>query len=267
MTKKLDNTFVQIIHPICCGIDVHKKEISACLITVDTDGNEKYEIKKFSTFTDELIKFKNWLIEENCPVAAMESTGVYWQPIHNILESHMEIFLLNARHIKNVPGRKTDIEDSKWLAGLLRHGLSRGSFIPDAQIREWRDLTRLRRTFTKSLGDYKRRVHKLFESANIKISSVVSDLFGVTGRNIISLLSDKDTEISIIDIQNCAKGTLKSKVDELHRGIIGFFTDHHRYQLNILMETVSSFETKIDEITVQIEKLTSSHHDLLDRLD
>jgi hypothetical protein len=123
MTKKLDTTFIQIVHPVCCGLDVHKKKISACLITVDNNGKEQYEIKEFGTFTDDLVEMKNWLLNNECPVLAMESTGVYWRPVHNVLEGFMEVILVNARHIKNVPGRKTDISDSKWLAGLLRHGL------------------------------------------------------------------------------------------------------------------------------------------------
>lgn len=211
MTKKLDTTFIQIIHPVCCGLDVHKEKISACLIMIDEQGLEQYEIKEFGTFTDDLLIMKKWLAENKCPIIAMESTGVYWRPVHNVLEGHMATILVNARHIKNVPGRKTDIGDSKWLAGLLRHGLLRGSFIPSKQIRQWRELTRLRRTYTESLADYKRRVHKLFETANIKIDSVVSDLFGQTGRNLIVLLC-KDSELSLADIRADTKGGLKSKV-------------------------------------------------------
>ncbi len=215
MTKKLDTTFIQIVHPVCCGLDVHKKKISACLITVDNTGKEQYEIKEFGTFTDDLVEMKNWLLNNECPVLAMESTGVYWRPVHNVLEGFMEVILVNARHIKNVPGRKTDISDSKWLAGLLRHGLLKGSFIPAKEIRQWRELTRLRRTYTESLADFKRRVHKLFETANIKIDSVVSDLFGVTGLNLISLLCD-GSELNLATIEQNTKRGLKKKVVELH---------------------------------------------------
>ena len=134
MTKSFDNTFIQIIHPVCCGLDVHKDIISACLITLDDNGKEQYQIKEFSTFTKDLLSMKKWLIEHDCPILAMESTGVYWHPIHNVIADSMEVILVNARHIKNVPGRKTDISDSKWLAGLLRHGLLKGSFIPPENI-------------------------------------------------------------------------------------------------------------------------------------
>lgn len=266
MTKKLDTTFIQIVHPVCCGIDVHKKKISACLITVDEHGEEHYEIKEFGTFTHDLLTMKKWLTENHCPILAMESTGVYWRPVHNILEGYLEIILVNARHIKNVPGRKTDIGDSKWLAGLLRHGLLRGSFIPPKEIRQWRELTRLRRTYTESLADYKRRVHKLFETANIKIDSVVSDLFGVTGRNLIFLLCN-ESELSLANIKENAKRGLKAKSKELHHSIQGFFEDHHRFQLVGMMEMITTFEKRITEITERMDTLTAGHQDLLNRLD
>lgn len=266
MTKKSDTTFIQIVHPICCGLDVHKKKISACMLTIDDHGKEQYEVKEFETFTNDLKKMKKWLIENDCPIIAMESTGVYWRPVHNVLEGFMEVILVNARHIKNVPGRKTDISDSKWLAGLLRHGLLKASFIPEKQIRQWRELTRLRRTYTESMADYKRRVHKLFETANIKIDSVVSDLFGVTGRNLIYLLCNK-SELSKSNIKANAKRGLKAKSKELHQSIHGFFEEHHRFQLLGLMEMIVTFEKRITEITDRLESLTEKHQDLLNRLD
>jgi len=254
MTKKLDTTFIQIVHPVCCGLDVHKKKISACLITVDEQGNEQSEVKEFGTFTNELLEMRKWLTDNNCPILAMESTGVYWRPVHNVLEGFMEVTLVNARHIKNVPGRKTDISDSKWLASLLRHGLLKNSYIPPKEIRQWRELTRLRRTYTESLADYKRRIHKLFETANIKIDSVVSDLFGVTGRNLIFLLCN-ESELSIAKIKENAKRGLKAKSEELHRSIQGFFEDHHRFQLIGMMEMITLFERRISEITERMNTL------------
>ena len=266
MSKKLDTTFIRVVHPVCCGLDVHKKKISACLITVDEHGQEQYDIEEFGTFTNDLLNMKKWLTDNGCPIIAMESTGVYWRPVHNVLEGFMEVILVNARHIKNVPGRKTDISDSKWLAGLLRHGLLRGSFIPPKEVRQWRELTRLRRIYTESLADYKRRIHKLFETANIKIDSVVSDLFGVTGRNLISLLCD-ESELSLENIRANAKRGLKSKSKELLSSVQGFFEDHHRFQLIGMMEVIAGFETKIAEITDRLDALTAGHQDLLDRLD
>ena len=198
---------------------------------------------------------------------ATESTGVYWRPVHNIIEGYLEVILVNARHVKNVPGRKTDIEDSRWLAGLLRVGLVRGSFIPEKSVRQWRELGRSRKKYSQSLGDHKRRVHKVFETANIKIDSVVSDLFGVTGRNLIELLCVEDSEISIAQIEQCAKGSLKSKVKELHRSIQGFFEDHHRFLLMSLMRMISIIETEIALITERMRAMMASCDDTITRLD
>jgi transposase len=267
MTKRLKNsTLIQIVHPICCGLDVHKDKISACLITVDDNGKEQHEIREFSSFTQDLQKMKTWLIENSCPVVAMESTGVYWHPVYNTIEDTMEVVLVNARHIKNVPGRKTDICDSKWLAGLIRHGLVKGSFIPPEHVREWRELSRLRKVYTESLADYKRRVHKLFISANIKIDSIVSDLFGLTGLNLIDLLCKND-EVTLEKVQECAKGGLKKKVPELYLSLHGYFKAHHRFQLIGMMEAIEMFQKQIEQINVRLEMLTRDHENLLERLD
>ena len=178
---------IEVLHPICCGLDVHKETVAACLI-VQTATGEHIEHREFGTFTHELRALKEWLLDNECPVVAIESTGVYWRPVFNVLEGSIQVILVNARHTKHMPGRKTDMSDSKWLAGLLRHGLVRGSFIPAREIRQWRDWCRQRKTLVNTMGDYKRRVHKMLEMANIKIDSVLSDLFGATGRNLIQLL-------------------------------------------------------------------------------
>lgn len=266
MTNKTNTTLIQIVHPVCCGLDVHKQKISACLISMDEQGNDHFEIKEFGAFTNDLMDLRQWLTDNNCPIVSMESTGVYWRPVHNVLEGYMEVILVNARHIKNVPGRKTDIGDSKWLAGLLRHGLLRGSFIPPKEIRQWRELTRLRRTYTESLADYKRRIHKLFEIANIKIDSVVSDLFGVTGRNLIALLCSEST-FQLDIIKENARRNLKDKAKELQQSVTGFFEEHHRFQLIGMMKTIVMFENNILEITVRLKRLTKGYCDLLQRLD
>jgi transposase len=263
-----DSELVSVVHPVCCGLDVHKEKISACLImnNVLIEQAQVVEIKEFGAFTDDLISLREWLLKHECPIVAMESTGIYWRPIHNVLEGYLEVILVNARHIKNVPGRKTDIEDSKWLAGLLRHGLLRGSFIPARQVREWRDLTRLRRTYVETLGDYKRRTHKLFESANIKIDSVVSDLFCLTGRNLMELLIDEGSLASSAEVARCARGKLRKKVEELHRAIQGFFTDHHRYVLSSLLKTIGNLEGEIEAINVRLRSVMSEHQGLVERL-
>lgn len=267
MTTSKDSRILSVIHPVCCGLDVHKKVIVATLILTDDSGKDVSYTKEFGTFTDELERLRDWLLEHECLVVAMESTGIYWRCVHNVVEEYFEVMLVNARHVKNVPGRKTDIGDSKWLAGLLRHGLLRGSFIPPKEIRQWRELSRVRRKNRDTLSDYKRRVHKLFESANIKIDSVISDLFGVTGRNLIKLLMTDCGQISVEDIERCAKGTLRKKVAELHRSIQGFFEEHHRFQLASLMHIITTLEQENESIDNRMRELMQAHNDLIRRMD
>jgi len=266
MTQGDDSRIIGIVHPICCGLDVHKESVSACVIFPDKDGVDQYDIKEFGTFTDELMRLRLWLLDHECPVVAMESTGIYWRPVHNVLEDAFRVVLVNARDIKNVPGRKTDIGDSKWLAGLLRYGLLKSSFIPPQDVRQWRDLTRLRKKYVQSVGDYRKRTHKLFESANIKIDSVVSDLFGVTGRNLMHLLVTDRERLTLSDIQFCVRGKLKGKEAELFRSIQGFFTDHHRFILNELLSTIATLEAQIEALDHEICCAMKDHESLLDRM-
>jgi transposase len=266
MTTKKDSTVLSVVHPVCCGLDVHKKKISACLLGTG-EAADNILIREFGTFTDEIEQLRAWLAEHECPIVAMESTGVYWRPVHNILEGEVEVILVNARDIKNVPGRKTDIEDSRWLAGLLQHGLLRGSFIPAKDIRHWRELGRSRRKNTEAIGDYKRRVHKLFESANIKIDSVVSDLFSMTGRNLISRLLSGTFTLSLTDVQECARGRLRDKTQELYRSIQGFFEEHHRFLLAGMMRILKTLEQENEEISARMKELMQAQQDLLNRLD
>ena len=265
MTRKDDSRIIRIVHPICCGLDVHKESVSACVIFPDSNGEEQHEIKVFGTFTDDLKLLRQWLLDHECPVVAMESTGVYWRPVHNVLEQTVQVVLANARNMKNVSGRKTDIGDSRWIAGLLRHGLLKASFIPPRTVRQWRELTRLRKKYVQSVGDYRKRTHKLFESANIKIDSVVSDLFGVTGRNLMKLLI-VDRELTLTDIEACIRGKLKGKEVELFRSIQGFFMGHHRFILKTLLGTIANLEGQIESLDRQIRSLMKDQSDLLERM-
>lgn len=266
MTQRDNSKIIGIVHPICCGLDVHKESISACVVYSDKGGVDQYDIAQFGTFTDELMRLRSWLLEHDCPVVAMESTGIYWRPVHNILEGAFRVILVNARDIKNVPGRKTDISDSKWLAGLLRHGLLKASFIPPRAVRQWRDLTRLRKKYVQTVGDYRKRTHKLFESANIKIDSVVSDLFGVTGRNLMQLLIKGGKPLELCDIESCVRGKLKGKEAELFRSIQGFFTDYHRFVLKTILATITMLEDQIVTLDQQIRSAMAEHAPLLERM-
>ncbi len=208
---------------------------------------------------------RDWLIENQCPIVAMESTGIYWRPLHNILEKHITTIIVNARHFKNVPGRKTDISDSKWLAQLLQYGLLRGSFVPAEHVRDWRELERNRRKLTQHISDNKRRSHKVLEIANIKIDSVTSDLFCVTGRLLMNYLCESE-KITPEGVYSCLKRTLKQKASELYRALNGFFRDHHRFELKQLGDTIAFLETKVEKITQRLIFLMSDHKDLLKRL-
>ena len=268
MPSEKENTrTVSVVHGICCGLDVHKKTISACLLRSDNSGTEQYEVREFETFTDDLFRLREWLIERECPVVAMESTGPYWTPVHNILEGFLQVILVNARHMRNVPGRKTDLADSRWLAGLLRHGLLKAAFIPPKYQRHWRDLTRTRTRYQQTVGDFKRRVHKLFQEANIKIDSVLSDLFGLTGRNLMKLLTSKGSTPTLCEVEQCLRGSLREKRTEVYRSIQGFFEKHHRDMLALMLETIENLESQVKELDLRIIQAMRTHQGKIDGLD
>jgi transposase len=271
MAQREDTRVLQVLHPVCCGLDVHKKKITCCLI-IGTATGETMEHREFGTFTNELRALKEWLLENECPIVAMESTGIYWRPVYNVLEDCVEVVLVNARHTKHVPGRKTDMSDSKWLAGLLRHGLVRGSFIPPKEVRQWRDWCRQRKVLVDSLGDYKRRVHRMLEMANIKIDSVLSDLFGVTARNLVGLLL-REEPITLDDVRECLRGILATKKNreqktlELYDAIEGFFGTHEREVLKPLLRVIDLLEQEIARIQERLSTLLGRYNDLIERLD
>jgi transposase len=267
MPPRKNTTVLSVMHEVCCGLDVHKESISACLITADSDGEEIYEMEVFGTFTDDLLRLRDWLLHHKCPIVALESTGIYWRPVHNILEAHLDVVLANARHIKNLPGRKTDLSDCQWIAGLLRVGLIRGSFIPPKEARQWRDLTRYRRSLVRRLGDAQRQAHKLLESGNIKIDSVASELFGRTGRNLMALLLKDKEELTQSHVDNCVKGKLKPKAPELFRAIQGFFQEHHRWLLADILDRVRDLEERVARVEARLRDMIRPHEELIERLD
>lgn len=267
MTRTQHTAVVTVLHPICCGFDVHKETVNACLIVTNSDGEDIAQFEVFRTFTDDLIRLRGWLLAHDCPIVAMESTGVYWRPLHNILEGYLQVVLVNARHIKHLPGRKTDMADSQWIAGLLRVGLLKGGFIPPKEVRQWRDLSGHRKRLVETVGDAKRRVHKLFESSNVKIDSVVTDLFGRTGRNLMNLLVDKEPlEITKEDVEACLRGKLRAKGDELFRSIQGFFEAHHRWLLREQLEIIDYFQERISRLEARLKPLFEPYGDLMDRM-
>lgn len=238
--------FVQLVER-GCGIDVHKSVIVA---TIKGTGI-KEETRSFDGFTASIEALRDWLLEHKITHVAMESTGVYWKPIYNIFEEHFEILLVNARHIKNVPGRKTDKKDSRWIAKLLLSGLLKGSFIPPKEIRELRDLTRYKRKIVQQIASEKNRVHKIFEDANIKLSSVLSDMSGATATKITNAMIDGQEDIS--ELLKFRHGKIQSSVEDLAASLKGTLTDHHRFMLKTIKGSILEKEKTIEKLDQKIE--------------
>ncbi len=215
----------------CCGIDVGEATVTACLLTGKADEKPRKVVRTFSAVTRELLALKDWLLAEGCTHVAMESTGVYWKPVYAILEDSFDITVGNAHHIKNVPGRKTDVKDSEWIADLLRHGLIAKSFVPPEPIRKLRDLLRYRRKLVQSRTSEKNRLLKLLESANIKLSSVASDVFGTSGMLMLRALIIG--EATPEEMAQLAKGALRKKLAELELALEGRIEQHHRFLLGL----------------------------------
>jgi len=193
-----------------CGLDVHQATVVACLLTVRKDGKVQKQVRTFGTTTRELLSLREWLLSQGCSHVAMESTGVYWKPVYAILEGTFQIVVANARHVKKVPGRKTDVKDAEWIADLLCHGLLRPSFVPPKPIRELRDLTRYRRKLVESQAAERNRLLKVLETANIKLASVATDVFGTSGRLMLrALIEGKATAQEMAEL---AKSKLRSKI-------------------------------------------------------
>ena len=244
---------MQVMYERCAGLDVHKKTVVACVVTP-----EGQEIRTFSTMTVDLLGLSDWLLVCGCTHVAMESTGDYWKPVFNMLEGTCEVLLVNAQHVKAVPGRKTDVKDAAWLAELLQHGLLRASFIPPVAQRELRDLTRYRSTFIRERTTLVNRVQKLLEDANIKLAAVASDIMGVSGRTILAaLLAGHADPQALADL---AKGRLRSKRDQLAKALDGRVKPHHRFvltellcQIDSLDETTARFDTQSQELSAPFE--------------
>ena len=246
---------MEIIIERGCGLDVHKKTVVACI----NGKGIKQEIRTYNTMTNDLLKLKEWLIENSITHVAMESTGVYWKPVFNILEDSFEVMLVNARHIKNVPGRKTDKRDSEWMCKLLRNGLVKGSFIPPKEIRELRDLTRYRKKLVEGITAEKNRIQKVLEDANIKLTSVLSVLFGVSGSCIIEELIKESPTME--DMLGQLKGNLIKKRDEVKEALFGKIDAHHKFMVKTFLEHIKYLEKEIGVIDVEIDKKLANYWD------
>lgn len=244
-----------------CGLDVHKENVVA---TIRGKGIVT-QTRSFSTYTSSLISLRDWLIKHGITHVAMESTGVYWKPVYNILGDHFKIILVNARHVKNVPGKKTDQNDSQWLAKLLIAGLLKGSFIPNRNIRELRDLVRYKTKLTNQISSEKNRIIKVLEDANIKLSSVLSDIFGVTGQKILKDIVAGDYQPE--KLLHHVHGKVQKSREEIKEAITGNVTEHHRFMLQTIMESIDKIEDTIIKLDFQISKLTAEYGIEMELLD
>ena len=244
---------MDVVYTQCAGLDVHKKTVVAAIIVPDGQGGLHKETRTFGTMTADLLALSDWLMGHGVTHAAMESTGEYWKPPFNILESNFEVVLVNAQHVKAVPGRKTDINDAEWLADLLRHGLLRASFIPPVGQREMREMTRHRSNFVRERATLVNRVQKVLESANIKLASVASDVMGVSGRAMLAALIEGHA--SPAEMADLAKGRLREKREQLVKALEGRVKPHHRFILTELLCQIDNLEEAVSHFDEQIQLL------------
>lgn len=245
---------MRLMFSTCAGLDVHKRSVTACLRKVGASGQVHLETRSFGTATVALLELADWLTANDCRHVAMESTGVYWQPVYNILEGVCEkVSLVNAQHIKQVPGRKTDVKDAEWIAECLAHGLLRDSFIPPPEIRDLRELTRYRSKLVKQRADQCNRIQKLLERGNIKLASVASDILGVSGFNMLRALADGETDVE--KLADMAQGRMRQKIPQLKQALQGRLNDNQRWLLGEQLEHVADLEQRLARLNEKIEEL------------
>jgi transposase len=244
---------MEILVDRACGMDVHKATVVACIMGTGI----KKEIRTYTTMTNDLLRLKEWLTDNRITHVAMESTGVYWKPVFNILEDSFDVILANARHVKNVPGRKTDADDSAWLCKLLRSGLIQGSFIPPKEVRELRDLTRYKRKLIQTITSEKQRVEKILEDANIKLSSIASDTFGASGKRIIEELMKG--ELKPEAMADLSKGRLRSRKAEMKEALVGNMEDHHRFMIQAHLTHIAMMEELLATVEKKIQETIERH--------
>jgi transposase len=256
---------MRIIYQRCCGLDVHKKVIVACLLWLEPDGELRREMRKFGTMTQDLLELLDWLQQAGCTNVAMESTGVYWKPIYNILEGHLEVVVVNAQHLKGVPGRKTDVLDAEWLAECFQLGLLKASFIPPAPVRELRDLTRYRTSLIRERARTVNRLQKVLEDANIKLAGVVTDIQGVSAWAMLEAIVKGTTDpVALADL---AKGLLRKKREQLVAALSGRVKPHHRFLIAEQLSQIEYLEESIQRISTEVGERLLPFELAVQRLD
>ena len=256
---------MEVVYPRCWGLDIHKKLVVACVITPGDDSAPRKEVRSFATMTDDLLTLGDWLAERGVTHVAMESTGVYWQPIYNLLEDRFELLLVNAQHIKAVPGRKTDVRDCEWIADLLRHGLLRASFVPNREQRELRDLSRYRTALVQERSAEVNRLQKSLEGANIKLAAVATDIMGKSGREILAELVAGSADA--VALAQLAKGRLRETIPQLERALAGRVGPHQRFLVAQHLGHIDYLDEAIARLSAEIAERLRPLEDELARLD
>ncbi|KPV54797.1 transposase [Kouleothrix aurantiaca] len=256
---------MQVLYPCCCGLDIHKKFVVACVLTTSADGSVQKETRTFSTMTNDLLSMVDWLHSLGCTHIAMESTSAYWRPVYNLLEGLFELLVGNAYHMKTVPGRKTDVKDAEWIAELLRHGLIRGSFIPSPEQRHLRDLTRYRTHLVEERARITNRLQAVLEDANVKLASVVTDIRGASARAILQALVAGETDPSTL--AELARGRLRSKRELLAQAVIGHFTAHHAFLISEQLSHLDYLDEAMERVSSEIEKRLQDDRSAIELLD
>jgi transposase len=243
---------MDVLYPRCAGLDVHKKMIKVCLLIREADGQPHKEFRTYGTTTHEILALADWLQEQSCTHVAMEGTGVYWKPVYNLLEDIFALLVVNAHHIKTVPGRKTDTKDAEWIADLLQHGLLKASFIPSAPQRELRELTRYRVRLTEERAREVNRVQKTLEGMNLKLGDVVSDVVGKAARMVLSAIADGETDP--VRLASFAVGRVRATEAQLVAALTGSVSEHHRFLLREHLTQVEHLEKAIERVTAEIAR-------------
>src|SRR3989441_5156234 len=249
----------------CCGLDVHRDTVVACVRGPGPNGRRQHEVRTFGTTAVELLALRDWLEAPAVTDVAMESTGVYWKPVFYVLEEAFTCLLVNAAHIKQVPGRKTDVKDCMWIAQCLEHGLLRGSFVPPAPIRELRDLTRHRRVLIQERTRAANRLHKLLQDAGIKLASVATNILGVSGRAMLEALVHGTTDPEVL--ADLARGTLRKKLPALRQALAGRFRTHHAFLVSQVLAHLDYLDEVIDALSAQIDEAIAPFAEEVQRLD
>ena len=259
----LEVDFMEVLYERCCGIDVHKRIVVACL-----KCGKQQEIREFGTTTDELRTLTKWLQDNGCQMIAMESTGSYWKPLYNIFElSALDAMVVNAHDMKNVPGRKTDVKDAEWIADLLQHGLLRASYIPTREQRELRELSRYRKSLIEERSRELNRLQKMLEGGNIKLASVVSDINGRSARNLLTRMLRHDMPLTKEEISSMLHGRLRRKVEAIMKALDGFLTPLQKQLMLKVVDHIDDMTKRIDEMDTLMDQYLTDYHEAIHKLD